>query len=75
MCRWNSNAQYALHCHGVAAIAPILEETASAMPLSIIVVGRVNIVFALECSFKAIKLNALWFLGVAFGLCDFADDT
>jgi hypothetical protein len=50
-----------------------MEETTGATPLAIVVVGGVDIVLAAKRCFKAVELNALRFLGVAFGFGDFVD--
>jgi len=51
----------------MAAITPIMEETTGTIPLTIIVVGGVDIVFAPKRRLKASELNALRLFGVAFG--------
>lgn len=66
--------QYALHSHGVAAIAPILEETAGAIPLAVVKVGCMYIILASERGLKASELNALRFFRVTLGFCDLADN-
>ena len=72
---WNSHAQHALHRHSVATVAPIVEEAASTGPLAIVKICGMYIVFTLKLCFKVCELNALWFLCVSFGFCDFADHT
>ena len=73
VCRGNSDPQYALHSHRMATIAPVVEETTSALPLPIIKSSGMNIILALESRFKASKLDALWLRCVALGFCDFVD--
>lgn len=73
--RWNTMAvgrrdrhpKNTLHCHGVATVAPIVEETTGAIPLTIIVMGGMDIVFAPERRLKASKLNAFGLFCIAFG--------
>src|SRR5437879_4063809 len=71
---WNRYAQYALHCHGVAAISPILEEAAGAIPLTIIKVCCMYIILAPECGLEASKLDALRLFCITLGFCDLVDD-
>ena len=70
MCRWNSDSQNSLHCHSVATVTPIVEETTGAIPLPIVIVRGVNIVFAPKRRLKACKLNAFGFFGVPFRFRD-----
>lgn len=72
---WNSDAQNALHRHRVAAIAPILEEAAGAVPLTIVKGRRMNIILTLEICLEAGELNTLWFFGITLGFGDLADNT
>lgn len=69
----NSDAQDTLHSHRMATITPVVEETTSALPLPVIESSGMNIILALESSFKASKLDALWLRCVALGFCDFVD--
>jgi len=79
--RWNAMSvccrdcypQDSLHCHGVTTIAPIMEKAASAIPLTVVVVGGMNIVLSPKRRFKACELNAFGFFGVLFCFCDFID--
>jgi hypothetical protein len=59
----------------MAAITPIVEKSTSTLPLTIIEGSGMDIILAMELGLKASKLNALWFLGVAFRFCNFADHT
>jgi hypothetical protein len=59
----------------MAAVAPVLKETAGTYPLTIIKNGRVYIIFAPERCFKASKLYSLWFFRVTLGFCDLTDHT
>lgn len=68
-------AQYTLHSHSVATVAPIMEETASTLPFAVVVGCGMNIVLAMEVGLEASELNTLWFLRIALGFCDFADHT
>jgi hypothetical protein len=52
-----------------------MEETTSALPLTIIVVSGMNIILALEGSLKASKLNPLWFICVTLGFRDLVNHT
>ncbi|GHO89073.1 hypothetical protein KSZ_70790 [Dictyobacter formicarum] len=72
---WNGYAKYALHGHGMATITPVMEEAASALPLAIIISGRVNIVLTLEFGFKTRELNALRLFCIAFGFGNLVDHT
>lgn len=71
----NSDAQYSLHSHSVAAVAPVIKETAGTCPLAIVKNGCVDIIFAPERCFKASELYSLWFFRVTPGLCDLTDHT
>lgn len=62
-----------LHCHRMAAITPIMEETTGTVPFTVIVVSGVDIVFAPKRRLKASELNALRLFGVAFGFGDFVN--
>jgi hypothetical protein len=59
----------------MAAIAPIVEKSTSTLPLTIIEGSGMDIILTVELGLKAGELNALWFLGVAFRFCNFADHT
>lgn len=65
----------ALHSHCVATVAPIMEETTGATPLTIVVVGRVDIVFAPERRLKARELDAFGLLCIAFGFSNLVNHT
>ncbi len=69
----NSHAQNSLHCHGVTAITPVLEEATGATPLTIIVVSGMDIVLASELGFETSELNPLGFFCVTLGFCDLID--
>ena len=71
----NSYAQNTLHSHGMATVAPVIEETAGTAPLAIIKSGGVNVVLALERCFKAGKLYPLGFFRITLGFCDLTDHT
>ncbi len=73
-CR-NSYAQYSLHSHGMAAVTPILEEATGTTPLTIVVVGGVDIILTPERCLEASELNSLGFFRIALGFCDLADHT
>lgn len=72
---WNSHAQNTLHCHCMAAIAPILEKTAGAVPLAIVKNRGMGIVLTPERCFKASKLNPLRFGCITLGFGDLIDHT
>jgi hypothetical protein len=59
----------------MAAITPIVKEAAGALPGSIILCGAMNVIFALEPSFKAGELDAFWLFRITFSFCNFADHT
>ena len=63
----------ALHGHGVATVAPIVEETTGAVPLTIVVVGGMDIVLAPKRRFKVRELDALGLFSVAFGFSNLVD--
>ncbi len=69
----NSHTQYSLHCHSVATVAPILEEAAGAVPLTIIVVGGMDIILTSKRCLEASELDSLGFFCIAFGFCDLID--
>lgn len=69
------HTQHTLHGHGVAAVAPVMEEATSTLPLTLIKGSGMDIVFALKCCLKAIELYPLGFFRIALGFCDFADHT
>ena len=75
VCRWDSHAQDALHSHGMAAITPVLEEATGTTPLTIIVVGGVNVILTPERCLKAGKLDSLRLFRITLGFCDLADHT
>ncbi len=57
----------------MAAITPILEETAGTIPFTVIECRGVDIILPLKLGFEASELDTLRFLRLALGLCDFAD--
>ena len=59
----------------MATVTPIVKEAAGTLPGPIVVRGAVDIILALEPSFKAGELDALWFFRITFGFCNFADHT
>jgi hypothetical protein len=59
----------------MAAVAPIMKEATSTLPGPVIVCGRMDIILALEPSFKASELDSLWLFRIALGFCNFADHT
>jgi hypothetical protein len=59
----------------MAAVAPIMEETAGTMPLTVIVVCGMHIILAPERRFEASKLNSFRFFRVTPGLSDLIDHT
>src|SRR5690242_17240054 len=71
--RWDGDAQHALNRHGVAAGAPIGEETAGAVPLAVVEGCRMGIVLSSESRRELGELDALWFLRVLLGLRDLPD--
>src|SRR2546430_8249379 len=71
----NSDAQYSLHSHSVAAVAPVIKETAGTGPLTIFKNGSVNVIFAPERCFKASKLYSLWFFRITLCFFDLSDHT
>ena len=72
---WNSYAQYALHGHGVATVAPIVEESTGAIPLTIVIGRGMNIILAAEFGLKASKLDAIGFFRVTLGFRNLTDHT
>lgn len=54
----------------MATITPIMEEATSALPLTVVEGGGMNIILALEISLEASELYALRFLRIALGFCD-----
>lgn len=75
VCCWNSDAQNALHSHGVAAVAPIVEKAAGAVPFAVVEGGGMNIILAMEICLEARELDTFRFLRIAFGFCDLAYHT
>lgn len=73
--RRDRDAQDPLHRHGMAAIAPIMEEATGTTPLTIVEGRGMHIILAVELGLEASKLYTFRFLRVAFGLCNFADHT
>jgi|ERR1700727_2934512 hypothetical protein len=73
VCCRDCYSQDSLHGHGVTTVAPIMEKAASAVPLTVVVVGGMNIVLSPKRSFKACELNALGFFGVLFCFGNFID--
>lgn len=71
----DGHTQHTLHGHSVAAVAPIMEEAAGALPLAIVKRRCVHIIFALERCFETSKLNALRLFGIALCFGNFADHT
>ena len=71
----DSHPQDTLHGHCMATVTPVMEKTTGAVPLTIAVVGGVNIILAPKRRFKTGKLNAFGFLCVTFGFCDLIDHT
>jgi len=59
----------------MAAITPIMEEAACALPCTIIIHRRMGIVRALEIGLEASKLDAFWLFSIAPGFSDFVDHT
>jgi hypothetical protein len=57
----------------MAAVTPIVEETTGAVPLTVVVVGGVNIILALKRSFKVSKLDALRLFSIPFGFGNLAN--
>jgi hypothetical protein len=50
-----------------------MEETTGAVPLTIVVMGSVDIILASERRFKTVELNALRLFGVTFRFSDFVN--
>ncbi len=75
VCCWNSHAQYSLHCHCMAAVSPVMEESTGTVPLTIIIVRGVGIVLTPERRFEASKLNSFGFFRVTLSFCDLVDHT
>jgi len=71
-CR-DSYSKDALHSHGMATIAPIVKKTTGAVPLTIVIVGSMDIVLAPKRRFKARELDAFGFFSVAFGFSNLVD--
>jgi len=69
----DGHTQHTLHGHSVAAIAPVMEEATSTLPLALIKGSGMDIIFALKRCFKAIELYPFGFFRIALGFCDFAD--
>jgi hypothetical protein len=74
-CCWNSHAQYSLHCHRMAAVAPVVEESTGTVPFTVIIGCGVEIVLAPERRLEASKLNAVRFFRVTLSFCDLIDHT
>jgi hypothetical protein len=59
----------------MAAVTPVVEEATGTTPFTIVKIGGMDIIFALESCFKAGKLNPSGFVCITFGFCDLTDHT
>ena len=66
--------QQTLHRHCVAANTATLEEVAIAVPLLIFEAEVMLAVFAVKDRFKVLELNTIFFVDVAVGFFNIADD-
>ncbi len=75
VCCRDSHAQYSLHCHGMAAVTPIMEESTGTVPLTVIVGRGVDIVLAPKRRLEASKLNSFGFFRVTLSFRYLIDHT
>ena len=57
----------------MAAVTPILEEAASTIPFTIVVISGVDVVLASKRRLETSELNPLGFFCVTLGFCDLID--